>query len=104
MPKIFGSIIDSESRCKHYHTGLDIIAIKFKCCQKYYPCYKCHNEHESHQIKRWPESQFNEHVIFCGACKHEMTINDYMLVENCPHCHSHFNQRCKFHYHLYFEI
>ena len=30
---------------------LDVIAIKFKCCNKYYPCYKCHEEHESHAIK-----------------------------------------------------
>ena len=47
MPKVYGSLIDTETRCRHYFTEEDIIAIKFKCCNKYYPCYKCHNEFES---------------------------------------------------------
>ena len=44
MLKVYGSLVDNETRCIHYHTFLDIIAIKFKCCEKYYPCYQCHNE------------------------------------------------------------
>ncbi len=33
MPKVFyGSLIDTETRCRHYFTEEDIIAIKFKCC------------------------------------------------------------------------
>lgn len=72
IPKIYGATIDNETRCTHYHTPLDIIAIKFKCCDKYYPCYKCHNE--------------------------------YMLIEACPNCDAHFNNRCKYHYSTYFEI
>lgn len=39
MPKVYGSLIDTETRCRHYFTEEDIIAIKFKCCNKYYPCY-----------------------------------------------------------------
>lgn len=50
MPKVYGSLIDTETRCRHYFTEEDIIAIKFKCCNKYYPCYKCHNEFEKHAI------------------------------------------------------
>lgn len=42
--RLGGSIIDVNTRCIHYHTNLDIIAIKFKCCDIYYPCYKCHEE------------------------------------------------------------
>ena len=38
------------------------------------------------------------------VCKHEMRIRDYMMVEMCPRCKAHFNSRCKFHYHLYFEV
>lgn len=60
MPKIYGSVIDKETRCTHYHSFLDVIAIKFKCCNKYYPCYKCHEEHESHAIKRWTEKEFDK--------------------------------------------
>ena len=83
---------------------LDVIAIKFKCCNKYYPCYQCHEEHETHPIKRWSEQEFDEKAIMCGVCKHEMSIQDYMMTELCPKCQAHFNSRCKFHYHLYFEL
>ena len=50
MVNIHGLTVDDESRCTHYHTPLDIIAIKFKCCNKFYPCYKCHNENENHDF------------------------------------------------------
>ena len=104
MAKVYGSLIDNETRCTHYYSSLDVIAIKFKCCNKYYPCYKCHNEHVSHAIERWAENEFDEKAIMCGVCKHEMRIRDYMMVEMCPRCKAHFNSRCKFHYHLYFEV
>ncbi|MEB5782887.1 CHY zinc finger protein [Staphylococcus pseudoxylosus] len=104
MINVYGSTVDNESRCTHYQTSLDIIAIKFKCCNKYYPCYKCHNEHESHSIQRWDSDEFNEKAILCGVCHHEMTINDYMMIEACPECDAHFNNRCKYHYHLYFSV
>lgn len=93
MLKVYGSLIDTETRCRHYFTEEDIIAIKFKCCNKYYPCYKCHNEFEKHAIKRWSEPSFNEKAILCGVCKHELTINEYMMVERCPNCQSRFNNR-----------
>lgn len=104
MVNIYGPTVDNEGRCTHYQTPLDIISIKFKCCNKYYPCYKCHNESETHPIKRWEADEFNEQAILCGVCKHEMTINEYMMIEACPECNAHFNNRCKYHYHLYFAI
>lgn len=104
MVTIHGATIDDESRCEHYHTTLDVIAIKFKCCNKYYPCFKCHNEAEHHRIVRWKSKEFTQKAILCGVCKHEMTIDDYMMTEACPNCNAHFNNRCKFHYHHYFEI
>ena len=104
MPKIYGATVDSETRCTHYHTPLDVIAIKFKCCNKYYPCYKCHNEDTSHPIQRWETEEFNTKAILCGVCNHEMTINAYMLIEACPNCDAHFNNRCKYHYSTYFSI
>lgn len=104
MVNIYGPTVDDESRCIHYQTPLDIIAIKFKCCNKYYPCYKCHNEAASHTIQRWDSSELNEKAILCGVCKHEMTINEYMMIEACPNCDAHFNNRCKYHYHHYFSI
>lgn len=49
MPKVYGATVDQETRCTHYNTPFDVIAIKFKCCHKYYPCFKCHNESEKHR-------------------------------------------------------
>ncbi|ARJ51265.1 CHY zinc finger protein [Staphylococcus lutrae] len=104
MTHVYGATIDDETRCVHYHTPLDIIAIKFKCCNKYYPCFKCHNESEKHHPKRWHSDEFDVHAILCGVCQHEMSIETYMMNESCPKCNAHFNNRCKFHYHHYFEI
>ncbi|MCP3659468.1 MAG: hypothetical protein GY830_03770 [Bacteroidetes bacterium] len=35
--KIFGSTLDSNTRCKHWNSKLDIIAIKFACWVKLQP-------------------------------------------------------------------
>lgn len=102
--KVYGLTIDDETRCEHYKTPLDIIAIKFKCCNKFYPCYKCHDTCENHETKRWNQDEFNEQAILCGVCKQTMTINEYMMTEVCPHCDARFNDRCKYHHHLYFKI
>ena len=37
---VCGVAIDAQTRCAHYHSELDRIAIKFKCCQAYYACYQ----------------------------------------------------------------
>jgi uncharacterized CHY-type Zn-finger protein len=37
-----GSEVDKESRCAHYHSPLDIIAIKMAYCASYYACKDCH--------------------------------------------------------------
>ncbi|EIP7116819.1 hypothetical protein LRX73_001431 [Staphylococcus pseudintermedius] len=104
MPKVYGATVDQETRCTHYNTPFDVIAIKFKCCHKYYPCFKCHNESEKHRPKRWHSDEFDERAILCNVCGYEMPIETYMMTESCPECEAHFNNRCKFHYHHYFEI
>lgn len=101
---IYGSVIDDETRCIHYHTEKDIIAIKFACCDRYYPCYKCHEEHAHHPIQRWSKEQFDTLAILCGACHTELTIRQYLNSTHCPHCHALFNDRCEAHYPIYFEM
>ncbi|TYR81647.1 hypothetical protein FZC66_07385 [Priestia megaterium] len=99
-----GSLVDNQTRCTHYHSKKDIIAIKFYCCKTYYPCYKCHEEHANHSIRRWPKSLFNQQAILCGACKTELTIEQYLSCHSsCPVCHSSFNPGCSSHTHIYFE-
>lgn len=102
---IKGKIIDDQTRCEHYHSELDIIAIKFKCCRDYYPCFQCHEEVAGHQAQKWSKDERDEKAILCGVCKTELTINEYFHSGNiCPSCNSHFNPKCNLHYHLYFEM
>ncbi|MBM7601576.1 putative CHY-type Zn-finger protein [Virgibacillus halotolerans] len=96
--------IDQETRCKHYHSEKDLIAIKFYCCNTYYPCYLCHEEHGCGQHTVWPAKDFDQKAILCGNCKTELTIHEYMNNENtCPSCGTLFNAGCSLHHHLYFE-
>jgi uncharacterized CHY-type Zn-finger protein len=104
MPKIYGPIVDEQTRCTHYHTEKDIISIKFKCCHKYYPCFKCHEESENHDIIRWKAQEFDTKTIICGVCKTELTIHEYLKTTHCPNCQSSFNEGCQYHHHLYFEV
>ncbi len=100
---INGNLIDGKGRCVHYGTEKDIVAIKFKCCNKYYACYQCHNEIENHLVKLWELEEFEEKAIACGSCFETISINKYKESSNCPFCKSAFNVNCKKHYHLYFD-
>ncbi|HEX2609210.1 MAG TPA: CHY zinc finger protein [Flavisolibacter sp.] len=100
-----GRLVDAETRCVHYHSPLDIIAIRFKCCNSYYPCYSCHTEEAGHEVIRWALDDRNEKAILCGACQTELTIQQYFDAGNsCPNCQSAFNPKCALHYPLYFEM
>jgi uncharacterized CHY-type Zn-finger protein len=103
--KINGKPIDNETRCVHYHSSLDIIAIKMKCCNEYFPCIDCHNETTHHLVQRWQKDEFNTKAILCGFCKKEMSIQQYLNSNHlCPYCNAAFNPGCRNHHHLYFEI
>ncbi|MBR7794751.1 MAG: CHY zinc finger protein [Bacillota bacterium] len=103
MIQVFGKVVDSETRCIHYHSERDVIAIKCKMCQTYYPCYYCHEEAEKHTFTRWKEEEFSNKAILCGVCKTELTINQYLQMSKCMHCGSVFNEGCRLHHHLYFD-
>jgi len=95
---------DQETRCKHYDTENDRIAIKFYCCRQFYACYKCHMEFGCGRALVWPRKYFHIKAILCGSCGHQLTINDYLTSSNyCPLCLHPFNPRCFSHHHLYFE-
>ena len=90
--KIYGLLVDNERRCQHYHTELDIVALKCFDCLKYYACYQCHDSLEEHSFRAYP----------CHL-KHEMVIEEYQEAIACPNCHSAFNLACSKHYDIYFE-
>lgn len=101
---IYGKPVDQQTRCQHWHSELDVIAIKFKCCGNYYPCFSCHEEEADHEHQVWPKAEFDTKAILCGVCGTELSISDYQKSNNtCPTCQSAFNPGCSKHYHLYFE-
>lgn len=102
--QVTGLAVDKETRCAHYHTERDIIAIKFKCCKTYYSCYECHEALADHPASVWRKEEFDERAILCGVCGYELTIREYLACNaECPHCHASFNPGCARHYPLYFE-
>ncbi|MFB1097296.1 CHY zinc finger protein [Terribacillus sp. JSM ZJ617] len=103
MCHVHGKTVDAETRCVHYHSPLDVIAIKFACCNQFYPCHQCHEETAGHEAIVWPKDQFDEKAILCGVCKATLRIDQYMDTDHCPACDAAFNPGCQLHYHLYFE-
>lgn len=103
-PIVKGAALDAETRCAHYHSPLDIIAIKMRCCGTYYACRECHDELAGHAPEVWPKAAWDQRAVVCGACGLEMSVRDYLACENrCPGCQAPFNPGCKTHHHLYFE-
>jgi uncharacterized CHY-type Zn-finger protein len=80
-----GVEIDSRTGCAHYRSGLDIVAIKFSCCQSYYACFYCHQAEAGHPARIWRRAQFNEKAVLCGACGAELAIHQYLHCQVvCP--------------------
>ncbi|HET7628748.1 MAG TPA: CHY zinc finger protein [Bacillales bacterium] len=103
--EVKGKVIDAFTRCEHYDTEKDIIAIKFPCCRTFYPCYECHEACADHRAERWPSGSDSEKAVLCGSCGHRLTIAEYQGCGYvCPHCLAAFNPRCGRHAHLYFEV
>jgi uncharacterized CHY-type Zn-finger protein len=104
-PEVRGVDLDAQTRCAHYRTELDVIAIKLKCCGLYYACKDCHAALAGHNIEVWPRSEWDARAILCGACGHELTIREYMNSNLCcPRCTAAFNPGCKNHYQFYFAL
>jgi uncharacterized CHY-type Zn-finger protein len=102
-PNIRGVDLDEQTRCAHYHSPLDIIAIKMKCCGVYYACKDCHEVLAGHAIEVWPREEWEQRAVLCGACGHELTIAEYMASGYaCTKCHAAFNPGCRNHYQFYF--
>lgn len=102
--EVRGTNVDGQTRCAHYDSDVDIIAVKFKCCGRWFPCFKCHAEHENHAPKVWSSGETDTLAVLCGGCGHQLSIAEYVECASvCPNCGSEFNPRCANHYNLYFE-
>ncbi|MCY0901089.1 MAG: CHY zinc finger protein [Firmicutes bacterium] len=103
--EVWGIDVDEQTRCAHYHTAMDVIAMRFICCDRYFPCYLCHEEVADHRAEVWPRDRFDEPAVLCGACGHRLSARAYLAsASRCPRCDAQFNPGCKSHAHLYFEM
>ncbi|WP_435143329.1 CHY zinc finger protein [Halobaculum sp. P14] len=107
-----GVDVGSETRCAHWDGASDVVAIKFACCETYYPCYRCHDaaaggdaDAAGHETERWPADRFDEPAVLCGACGTELTVQTYVDADDaCPNCAAAFNPGCAAHYDRYFAV
>jgi uncharacterized CHY-type Zn-finger protein len=103
-PAVHGAQLDAQTRCAHWSTALDIVAIKMACCGSYYACRQCHDELAGHPARVWAVETWDEPAILCGACGSELSIRAYLdCGSRCPTCGAGFNPGCHTHRHLYFE-
>lgn len=103
-PPVLGVDLDPQTRCAHWRSPLDVIAIKMRCCGDYYACRDCHDALADHPASVWPKTAWNQPAILCGVCGEELSISQYMACGNeCLACGAPFNPGCRTHYHLYFE-
>lgn len=102
--RVLGVGLDAQSRCAHWHSAVDVVAMRFKCCGEYYGCRACHDETAEHPVKLWSEADAGECVAMCGVCGFELTMAVYLAGHpSCPACAAAWNPRCVLHRHLYFE-
>lgn len=96
---IYGINTDKEGRCVHYHSDVDVIANKCAKCQKFYACYKCHDELEDHPFE--PVDSDEEATAMCGVCGKLYSYKEYSCLSKCTECSHGFNPRCSLHKSVY---
>ena len=47
-PLLRGVGLDAQTRCAHYATARDVVALRFACCPAYWSCHRCHAELTDH--------------------------------------------------------
>jgi uncharacterized CHY-type Zn-finger protein len=103
MSEVVGVGLDAQTRCTHYNSAVDVIAIRMKCCGIYYACKDCHEAMAGHAAEVWPRQEWDKVAVMCGVCRREMSVAEYMQSGNaCPGCGAAFNPGCRKHYHFYF--
>jgi uncharacterized CHY-type Zn-finger protein len=103
-PQVLGVGTDPQTRCAHYHSDLDIVAIKLRCCGEYYACKDCHDALADHALQQWHRDEYDTRAVVCGACGAELTIHQYLACNHtCPECGAAFNPRCAAHHRFYFS-
>ncbi len=103
-PSVLGLDLDAETRCAHWRSPRDVVAIKMRCCGAYYACKDCHDALAGHPIEVWPKAEWDSPAVLCGVCGTELSIRQYLdCADACPACAAPFNPGCRLHRHFYFE-
>lgn len=100
--EVAGSTVDAETRCTHYASALDVVAIRFHCCGRWYPCLHCHADAEDHPVLPWPATLRDAEALLCGVCRHRLRIDEYLGTDRCTACAAPFNPGCSRHHPVYF--
>ncbi|EMA67576.1 zinc finger CHY domain protein [Halorubrum aidingense JCM 13560] len=99
-----GVDVGPETRCAHWDGPLDVVALRFGCCETYSPCDACHDAASDHDPEPWPRDRFAEPAVLCGRCGETLTATEYLDDgDACPHCEAGFNPGCRAHRDRYFE-
>ncbi|GAA3660450.1 CHY zinc finger protein [Microbacterium marinilacus] len=99
---VHGAVVDAQTRCAHWSGPLDVLAILFPCCGRWYPCHACHEAAADHPAKRWRSDEHDRRALLCGVCAGTSTIEEYLAASGCARCGAAFNPGCRLHRHLYF--
>jgi len=100
-----GVDVDAETRCAHYASDRDVIAIRLPCCDVYYPCFRCHGALADHDAERRSRERFDEPAVLCGGCRTALSVREYLDADHsCPACGAAFNPGCTEHHDRYFAI
>lgn len=99
-----GVDVGPETRCAHYDSERDVIALRLGCCETFFPCHACHEAVADHDSRPWPQDRFDEPAVLCGVCETALSAREYLEADHeCPACGAAFNPGCEAHYDRYFE-
>lgn len=99
-----GVSVDPKTRCAHYDSERDVVALRFACCDAYWPCYRCHEALADHGPERLPVDGSTDAAL-CGVCGSTLTAREFVDGDHeCPDCGAAFNPGCADHYESYFEF
>lgn len=102
--EVYGVGVGPETRCAHYESRRDVVALRFGCCETFYSCHACHEALAGHESRPWPAERFDDPAVLCGVCGTALGVTAYLAADHeCPTCGVAFNPGCAAHYDRYFD-
>ena len=97
--EVRGVGVDTQGRCVHWHSRVDVAANTCGACRELWACSLCHAALADHPFA--PVGR-EERSVLCGACGAMLTHAEY-ATGACPACGHGFNPGCKAHEDVYFR-